>query len=192
MSQLALTRSAARIDGEVVARCGAAAALLGSAVVHSTVVSEHFAHWQPAGMFFVGLQLVETLLAIAVVLAWTRLTQLAVVLTSVGTVLVWAASRTVGMPFGPAGFRQPEAVGVSDLACCVLELAAAALVAPWVLRGWSSRQPVRRNEHRRAGTWLLAGLLVAAAAAVTGWGLLPAVGQPATAELHDTPSHHTH
>jgi hypothetical protein len=178
------------VDGELVARCGVAAALAGSALVHSTVVSEHFAEWRTAGMFFIALELVEMVLAIAVVLAWTRLVQLAVVVTSVGTVLVWTLSRTVGMPIGPADFRQPEVVGVSDLACCVLELAAAALVLPWLLRRRATPHSFHTEGGRRQSrTWLPAAVLVAAALAVTAWGLSPAVARP------DTPAggtHHTH
>lgn len=175
MSQTASLRAGERVDWSVVARGGAATALLGAAVVHSTVVAEHYAEWSLAGTFFVLLELVEVVLAIAVVLWWGRATQAAVAVTSLGTVAVWVVSRTVGMPFGPADFRHPESIGTADLSCCALELAATLLVAPWLLRLAGDGR--RSGTAHRAWTSGPAVLLAAAAVAVTAWGLLPAVGR---------------
>jgi hypothetical protein len=172
MSTTALDRSEQRVGAEIVVRTGVAAALLGSAVVHSTVVSEHYGAWLLAGIFFLCVQVVETLLALAVIFYWSSATAVAVAVTSVGTVAVWLVSRTSGLPFGPAEFRSPEAIGTADLACCVLELAAAALVIPWALNRW----PVRQSSWRAwgKGTTGLAGLLAAAFMMVTLVGLRPA------------------
>jgi hypothetical protein len=171
MSTDQATRSA--VDATIVVRAGTCAALLGSAAVHATVVSEHYEEWFLAGLFFLGLQVVEVLLALAVVMAWGRRVAALVVLTSLGTLGVWAVSRTVGVPVGPESFQGREAVGVPDLACVVLEVVAAALVLPWALA------------HRRADgatdgpanrfSLLAAAAAVLLAAGVTGWGLGPAL-----------------
>ena len=171
MSASILSRSDRHIGAEIVVRVGAATALLGSAVVHSTTAGGHYGGWPLAGIFFVSLQTVETMLALAVIVYWSFTTAAAVVVTSVGTVAVWLVSRTTGMSFGPAEFRSPEAVGTPDLACFVLELAAAALVIPWALR----RLPARRSSWRAwsKGAIGMAGALTAVFVVVTVVGLLP-------------------
>ncbi len=170
------TEQPAAADGlehALVARTGTCAALLGAAVVHATVVREHYLEWPPAGLFFVALQVVEGLLAVAVVLAWGRRTAALVLASSLGTLAVWAVSRTVGLPVGPQDLQAREPVGVPDLACVVLEVAAALLVLPWVLRRRATApgtaRPGLRSSRRAAAVAALS------AAAVTGWGLTPAV-----------------
>jgi len=172
MSAIILGKSDRRLGAELVVRVGAAAALLGSAAVHSTVVGEHYGAWPLAGIFFLTLQLVETMLALAVIFSWSFSTAAAVVVSSVGTVVVWLVSRVAGMPFGPAEFRLPEAIGAADLACCVLELAAAALVIPWALRRLPAQQSSWRVRGR--GTIAVAGALAVFFLGVTVVGLLPA------------------
>ena len=171
MSASIHNRSDRYVGAEIVVRIGAATALLGSAVVHSTVAAGHYEEWPLAGIFFLSLLVVEMLLALAVVFYWSSTTAAAVVVTSVGTVAVWLVSRTTGLPFGPAEFRSPEAMGTADLACCVMELAAAALVIPWALR----RLPARRSSSRALskGAIGMAGALTATFMAVTVVGLLP-------------------
>lgn len=106
-----------------------AAALAGAATVHASVVAEHLQEWPAAGWFFVGLAAVQGLLALVALRRLDRTVVLAVVATSLPTVATWLLSRTLGLPFGPPEARSPEAVGAPDLACCLLELAAAALAA---------------------------------------------------------------
>jgi hypothetical protein len=163
----------ATLSTVTVVRAGTCAALLGSAAVHATVVSEHYEEWPLAGLFFLGLQVVEVLLALAVVMAWGRRVATLVVLTSLGTLAVWAVSRTVGVPVGPESLQAREAVGVPDLACVVLEVVAAALVLPWAL---SRRRPERATPSAPSRSSVLAATgVVLLAAAVTGWGLGPAL-----------------
>jgi hypothetical protein len=178
---------------------GAAAALIGSALVHATVVSDHYRGWVLAGLFFLALQVSETLLGLAVLLAWSRRVAAAVVACNLATLGVWAMSRTIGVPLGPPGFSAPEPVGTADLACVVLELAALALVLTCAL-GRSPRPartagaPTARAGAATAGAGAAtagAGAAVVGVATVmallvvTGWGLGPAL----SGDQHD--HHHS-
>ena len=169
-------------DTGLVARAGLCAALAGAAVVPATVVGEHYAVWPLAGLFFVGLMVVEGLLAVAVVISWRPLVAAAVVASSVGTLAVWGVSRTAGLPFGPVGFRTAEVVGVPDLACVVLETATILLALPWLLP--SRRVRDRRTRGRMSFT--LAGAIVLLATSVTAWGVAPALtGSDERVHHHD-------
>lgn len=162
----------------LVARTGIVAALIGAAVIHGTVVAHHFQQWPPAGVFFLALQVIEIALALAAVYAWEPRTAQAVVLTGFATVLVWLASRTLGMPIGPEAFQLPEPVGVPDLSCCFLELGAAALAAPMALTRRVPSSTAKRRALTSPADWTSVALAVvvgAIALVVTGWGLDPAV-----------------
>ena len=141
-----------------------------------------------AGVFFLVLVAVETALALAVIYAWGHRTAQAVVVTGLLTVAVWVISRTVGLPVGPADFRVPEAVGVPDLASCLLELGAAALV-------WRAAAGLGQPTTARADRWVTL-VLVAVALVITGGGLRPVVapGDDDVQHTHDgdavTMSHH--
>lgn len=158
-------------------RAGAmvAATLIGSALVHATVVEDHLGEWRPAGIFFLLLVAGETVIGVAGLRLWTRPLAWLVATSSIATVATWTLSRTRGMPVGPPDFRVPEAVGVPDLACCGLELAAAA-VALWSLRG--------RHEQPADPPRAVVALVVLVAVAVTTAGTLPA--------LQGAPDHHQH
>src|SRR3954466_5627132 len=144
----------------VAVRTGICASLVGAALIHGTVVAHHFQQWVPAGLFFIALQVVEVALALAAVYVWGPRTARAVVITSMGTVVVWLLSRTFGMPIGPAIFQLPEPVGVPDLACCLLELAAAGLATPLALAGRAA--PVRLPRAAGPQTAGRAGIAMAA------------------------------
>ena len=167
-----------------VARCAVASTLAGAAVIHATVVGEHLEQWAPAGLFFLVLVLLESALGVLAWLAWSRLTAILVLVTSIGTLAVWAVSRTVGMPFGPADFQVPEAVGTADLVCGGLELVAAAVCAYSLVP-----QQVAAGSGRRSPRFLpavAATVVVASVALVTAYGVAPAFSG---ADLHH---HHDH
>ena len=75
------------------------------------MVPEHLGEWPAAGGFFVVLTLAEVAAAALVVTRrrWALPMALAV---SVGPLLLWLWSRTLGMPFGPDPWV-PEAVGLA-------------------------------------------------------------------------------
>jgi hypothetical protein len=136
-----------RADLEVVVRAGTATALLASATVHSTLAAEHYGDLSRAGTLFLVLQLIETSLAMAVISAWSFTTAVAVLATSLATFGLWLVSRTTGAPVAAGEFKISW-LSASDLACGALELTAAALVIPWLLRAWPSRQASRRRRRR--------------------------------------------
>jgi hypothetical protein len=155
------------------ARLTVVAALAGASVVHATVVGEHLQEWAPAGLFFLCLVMLESALGVLAVLAWSRGVALMVLASGVATVAVWAVSRTVGMPIGPADFRIPEPVAAPDLVCGALELAAAAACA-YSLAPRPASAGAGSPESGAVGL-VLAGLVVAAVAAATVLGVYPAV-----------------
>jgi hypothetical protein len=167
-----------------VLRVGTSGALLGAAVLHASVVGEHSQEWALAGLFFVGLQALQTLLAVTVWLRWSRALAAAVTASSLGALAVWLVSRTSGLPLGPAGFRVPEELGSTDVACALLELMTTLLV----LSAWRRRPTpptrLRRTGSSAAGTVVTAGVLLAAVAVLTVAGL--------RLGIHDDEHEHTH
>ncbi len=156
-----------------VGRSAVAASLAGSALVHATVMGDHFDEWAPAGVFFLSLVLVECALGVLALLAWSRPIARLVALTSLATVGVWVVSRAVGMPIGPPDFRVPEAVGTADLVCGGLELVAAAVCAYSL-----TRQPLAAGSTRLghgAPRAVATGLVLVAVATVTAIGIAPAL-----------------
>ena len=164
------------------ARTGAAAALAGAAAVHATVIGEHYAEWALAGVFFLGLLAMETFLALWWWRRPSRHAALAVTVTGVLTVTVWAVSRTTGLPFGPEEFRVPEAVGAPDVACVVLEQLAAILAL--LATGRHTRSIAARDRAAAIGHATRLAVL-GVVVGVTVLGLGPALG----GEHHE---HHHH
>jgi hypothetical protein len=144
-----------------------AVALLASAVVHLAVVPEHLTEWPAAAVFFVALALAETGAAALLVARSDRAVLAAAALVSFAPLVLWTVSRTAGMPFGPeAGV--PEAIGVADIAACVLEVIS--LAGAWVLlraSGRPDRVPVA--PHQRA--LVVVALVAVAAIGLGGSGL---------------------
>ena len=168
-------RASYTADVHLVARAVVASSLAGSAVIHGTVAGEHFGEWVPAGVFFIGIQLVELVLALLAVYAWHRRGAVLVVATGLLTLAVWVLSRTLGMPVGPDDFRVPEPVGIPDTACGLLELmsVAAAAVTLALLRTGPVRPRQRPGPSLRGVA--VAATAVWAAVVLTAWGAAPAV-----------------
>jgi hypothetical protein len=142
----------------VVVACG----LLGSGLIHAAVVPEHLEEWTVAGVFFSVLTVASVLLAALVLRRPTRPALAMSALVSVIPLLVWAVSRSVGLPIGPEP-GVPEAIGLADLAACALELLT--LVLAVSLLAYPDERPRRSlSEH---AMWTA----VAAVLAVTALGL---------------------
>ena len=99
----------------------AAVLSVGAAVIHAVVIPPHLAESAQYGAFFAALTLAQLGWAALVVVrprSWTLASGIA---GNLGTVVLWAATRTAGIPMGvAAGQREP--IGVLDTTCCLLEL----------------------------------------------------------------------
>ncbi len=157
-----------------VARCWAGFALLGAGLIHVAVVREHLAFSPVHGTFFIVVGTAQLLVAL-VILARDRVPFANLVIASqLGLIAFWAASRTTGVPIGPAAWT-PEPVGTADLLSVALQLLAVVAVLAAVVPG-------RRRVRGRPGRWLLAiGAGALAVAALT----TPALASTAAGE-------HTH
>lgn len=104
---------------------------LGAAAIHFTVIPEHFHEWWAFGLFFVVAAWFQAWWAVLFALRPSRLVAAVGAAVNGAIVLVWAASRTVGLPFGPhPGSVEP--VGIADIVATAFEvliLAGGALIA---------------------------------------------------------------
>jgi hypothetical protein len=94
---------------------------LGAAAIHFAVAPEHFQEWWAFGVFFVAIGWFEAVWAMAYALTQTRGLAWLAIIACLATVAIWAASRTVGLPFGPDP-GEAEAIGLPDIAAGVFEL----------------------------------------------------------------------
>jgi hypothetical protein len=120
---------------------GAAGASVASGAVHLAVIREHFAEAALYGWFFLVLTLLQAGWAVAVVVRPSRIVLTAGAVASLGVVMLWLATRTVGIPLGPAA-GETEAFGGLDIAASALELAVALCAATVLLAGRHRRSPV--------------------------------------------------
>lgn len=86
-----------------------------AAGVHAAVGPAHFRESTLFGLFFAGSALAQLLWAGAVALHCSRPLLVAGALGNVVVLVLWATTRTVGLPFGL--MPKPEEVGPWDLAC---------------------------------------------------------------------------
>jgi hypothetical protein len=139
------------------------ASLLGAAVIHAAVISEHLQEWPAAGVFFIVLTVAEVGLAGILLVRPLRVAILATAALSLGTVILWFYSRTAGLPFGPGG-GQPEHIGVADVLASVLELGSLLAAIVLLRTAHKLRRRPAASAHARA-------LIVIAALAITSLGL---------------------
>lgn len=99
----------------------AAIASLGAAIIHFAVVPTHWQEWLPAGLFFVSVALFQLIWALWVLVRPSSPVLAAGVMVNVGTIIIWALSRTAGAPFGPRA-GTPELVHGADLCALLLEI----------------------------------------------------------------------
>ena len=145
-------------------------ALVASAAIHAAVIPEHLAEWRAAGLFFALLTVGELSVAVALLARPRRPDVLyAAAAVSIGPLLLWLYSRTIGLPFGPDP-GAPEGVGVPDCLACALEVVS--LVAVVLLlrpRQWLARRP-SASTHLRGLAVLALVSVTAIGVATTGLG----------------------
>jgi signal transduction histidine kinase len=124
---------------------------VGAAAVHAAVVGDHFRVSAPEGWFFVACAHAQLAWGVLVARRPGRALVLCGLVGNALIVVVWAGSRTVGLPLGPVPWR-PETVGHLDVLATVLEAVvvagSAALLAARELDG-SGRFAPNARVHRR-------------------------------------------
>ena len=118
----------------------AAVLLIVAAAIHLAVTPEHLHEWFAAGVFFLVLAAGQLVLAGAVLRAKPGWPVRAAVAVSLGCVVLWAVSRTTGLPFGPEA-GMPERVGPMDTAAGLTEVLTAALLWSAAIAGRGPRTP---------------------------------------------------
>lgn len=169
----------ATITDAKLARTVAAFASVGAALVHLAAAPDHLRDWWPSGAFFLGIAAFQAVWAAAIIRSGGhRLLHLGVV-ANAGSILLWAVSRTVGIPVGPhAGV--PEPVARADVLTVVME-SMVCLVALWCAGRRSTR--TLRSPSLALGTVGAAGILVsvltvpALSSATTGHHHAPGQGE---------------
>src|SRR5215469_15848169 len=123
---------------------GLAALSAGAAAIHFAVVFEHFAEYLLYGVFFLVISWAQ--LIWPVILLWrpARPWLWLGIAGNAIVIVVYAASRTVGLPFGP-DLHKVESVGALDVVSCVLEAALIAGCAALIWRPSLLDRPVARR-----------------------------------------------
>jgi hypothetical protein len=116
------TREAERaLDRGSVGLWVATGGLAVSALVHASVIREHFHEYVLFGVFFTLLFLAQGAIAVLIAFRPARATVRAVALASAWVVVLWLVSRTTGLPFGPEVW-EPERYGALDAVASAAEL----------------------------------------------------------------------
>lgn len=101
-----------------------------AASVHAIVGPGHFQEGLRFGLFFAALTGLQVASSVQVLRRPGRPLVAAVALLNAGVVLVWLATRTVGLPFGLAAV---EKIGPLDVVASAAELVALAAATRWLL-----------------------------------------------------------
>jgi hypothetical protein len=130
-----------------------------TAFIHVLAATHHYREWALYGVFFTVLAPAQAIWGGLVFqqIGGRRLLALGG-LVNLGVALIWAMSRTTGIPIGPSPW-QPEALGWHDVMATLNELAMAAIVAGLLglLPGWVGGSDENLAKLAR---WLAVPLLV--------------------------------
>jgi hypothetical protein len=142
---------------------------LAAGVIHFAVIPEHLEEFVPYAVLFAALAWYQVIWPFTYVwyrAAWvTWLT----VTVNVGAVVVWAWSRTIGLPFGPEP-GEVEAVGPLDVTASAMELVLATLLV--VLMRPPAGRDLGRLRLSRRSAWLGGFLWAVVIVAITTIALL--------------------
>jgi len=160
-------RTTASTASPWLARVTAVSCLFGAEAIHAAVIEEHISEWLPAGLFFVGLSLVQGLLAVALITVPSRRVERLIIGVSLATVGLWLFSRTVGLPFGPTAWIA-EPIGRVDTVATVLELITAAVLL--------ATTTVTTSTRRSADDYCRAIAIVSAVFVLITFGQISGIG----------------
>ena len=169
-------------DGGDFARCTAAYASIGAALIHVVVLPEHRAQWWGYGVAFGGLAAFQLLWGVVAFKCLPRAAAYVAVAVNGATVALWMLTRTAGLPVGPdAG--AVEAAALPDIAATAFEITLMACVL------WVVHRPATRA--RFSAALFLAALTVQAVAvsAVTGSALAAVKDGGAHGTAHNQGGH---
>lgn len=110
----------------------------GAGLVHAAVTPEHVHHAAALGWFFALVCLAQLTWVVLVLVRPVRRVVTAGVLGNLGVVLLWAWTRTVGIPFGVAGGER-EPFTAWDLAATGSELVVVLAGLAWVYSATGGR-----------------------------------------------------
>lgn len=123
---------------------------LAAALIHATVISEHFDEWWGYGVFFVAVTAAQ--IAFAVVLVpfaasgrspLPRWLPIAGITGNLALIALWVVTRSLGIPYVGPEAGEVEAVGQSDLLTKAAELVLVVVLAILLARGTSAREADR-------------------------------------------------
>jgi hypothetical protein len=100
---------------------GVAVASEFAGLIHLAFAREHLHEWVPFGLFFLASGLFQVVWAVMVFSPQPRAFFVFGLAVNVATVVLWAVTRTTGLPIGPEHWTR-EAVGGPDLVASILEL----------------------------------------------------------------------
>lgn len=156
---------------ESLLRLGAALTLIATGVIHGAQVTSHLGASRLAGLFFAGVAALQVSLGAIVLRSPSRRLRIAALAVTFGTIALWIASRTVGIPIGG---HSTEAVGVADTVATGFEFVTATLVGALLLSAPRRVAHGRRATPRNAvGRYLMGVAMTLAIAAVTAVALRP-------------------
>jgi hypothetical protein len=120
---------------------------VGAAAIHFAVIPDHFEEWWAFGLFFAILGWFQAVWPIAYVNRPSRRLAWIAIAVNLATIVVWAWSRTIGLPVGPEP-GMPEGIGAADLVATGLELALVLglLASGSLTTGQSEDPPSARRE----------------------------------------------
>jgi hypothetical protein len=145
---------------------------VGAAAIHFAVVFEHFTEYTLYGVFFLVISWAQIIWPVILVWRLSRLWLWLGVAGNAAVIVVYVASRTAGLPFGPDQ-HSPESVGALDVVSCVLEFGLIAVCAALLWRpSLAGRPAAHRSPFARAAALAavpVAVIAVTSAVMTPGW-----------------------
>jgi hypothetical protein len=154
---------------------------LAAAGIHFALIGDHVDEHVAFGLFFAVVAWGQALWAVAMLIAPVRWLLVAGLAGNLAVIVVWALSRTIGLPLGPDPWS-PEAANSADLLATGLELAIVIGCALPLARGVV---PAPRKAGRGSALALGASLAVLTSAVIATGGGHAHVDEAAS-DHHDT------
>lgn len=149
----------------------AACLSFGAAAIHFALVGEHFAEYAPYGVAFAALAWFQVGWAVRSIVRDDRRAATVAIAVNAGALATWAASRFIGLPFGPEP-GQVEPVGALDLLAGALEIALIGVLVLDFAAGSIRLRPALSASQATivVGSGLLAVVVLTSAALATTGG----------------------